>query len=115
MRHQIVLNLVNNALRYNKKGGIVKVQTYKEGDYFVLVVADNGIGISSEDLPYIFQRFYRADKSRSYESTSSGLGLAITKGFIEAHGGSIAVQSQLEKGTIFTVKLPVYKEEAGNE
>jgi len=112
---QIVLNLVNNALRYNKKGGIVKVQTYKEGDYFVLVVADNGIGISSEDLPYIFQRFYRADKSRSYESTSSGLGLAITKGFIEAHGGSIAVQSQLEKGTIFTVKLPVYKEEAGNE
>jgi len=107
---QIVLNLVNNALRYTPDGGIVKVAANATEEQFHFVVEDNGIGIGEEDLPYIFQRFYRADKSRS-RAGGTGLGLAITKGYVEAHGGEISVKSKLGEGTVFEVWLPLYKEE----
>ncbi len=109
---QIVLNLVNNALRYTPDGGTIVLRAYEKGEWFVFEVEDNGMGISAEDLPYIFQRFYRAEKSRDRATGGSGLGLAITKGYVEAHGGTIEVQSALGRGTTFTVQLPRYDEEA---
>ena len=112
---QIVLNLVNNALRYTPEGGEVSLRAFEEGDDFVFEVEDNGVGISEDDLPYIFQRFYRADKSRDRATGGSGLGLAITKGFVEAHQGTITVRSTLGKGTIFTVRLPQYHEKETTE
>ena len=93
-------------------GGTIVLRAYEKGEWFVFEVEDNGMGISAEDLPYIFQRFYRAEKSRDRATGGSGLGLAITKGYVEAHGGTIEVQSALGRGTTFTVQLPRYDEEA---
>ena len=109
---QIVLNLVNNALRYTPDGGTIVLRAYEKNQWFVFEVEDNGMGISAEDLPYIFQRFYRAEKSRDRATGGSGLGLAITKGYVEAHGGTIEVKSALGRGTTFTVQLPRYEEGA---
>lgn len=108
---QIVLNLINNALRYTPEGGRVELKIESDEQNFIIMVNDTGMGISPEDLPYIFQRFYRAEKSRERSRGGSGLGLAITKGFVEAHGGSISVESTLGKGSSFLVKLPLYREE----
>lgn len=108
---QIILNLVNNAMRYTPDGGVVRLHAYQDPYYFIFEVSDNGLGISEEDLPYIFQRFYRADKSRDRATGGSGLGLAITQGFVQAHGGTIMVDSVIGEGTKFVVKLPVYQEE----
>lgn len=112
---QIVLNLVSNALRYTPDGGTVVIRAYEKEGWFYIEVEDNGMGISAEDLPHIFQRFYRAEKSRDRATGGSGLGLAITKGFVEAHDGTITVQSTLGLGTTFTVKLPQYVEETDRE
>ena len=109
---QIVLNLVNNAFRYTPDGGLVHIKATYNEDYFILEVSDSGIGIAEEDLPYIFERFYRADRSRGRETGGSGLGLAITKALVEAHEGVITVESKLEKGSRFIVKLPLWKEQA---
>lgn len=105
---QLLLNLVTNAVKYTPAGGEVAVQLTDHGGTVDLVVRDTGIGIAAGDLPHIFDRFWRADVSRSREGSrpGSGLGLAITKWIAEAHGGSIAVQSRPGKGTVFTVSLP---------
>lgn len=108
---QIILNLVNNALRYTPEGGTICLRAYEADNWFVFEVEDNGVGISEEDLPHIFQRFYRADKSRDRATGGSGLGLAITEGFVLAHGGTIDVKSKLGEGTTFTVRLPQYQNE----
>jgi signal transduction histidine kinase len=79
-------------------------------DNIEIKISDNGIGISPEDLPYIFERFYRADKSRDRLSGGSGLGLTIAKAILESHKGSISVESELGKGTHFTITLPKSKE-----
>ena len=101
----VVTNLLTNAIQYNHDGGEVKVTTRLENGMAILTVKDAGQGIPAEDLPRIFERFYRADKSRS--SGNAGLGLAISKAIIVAHGGSIDVASEENVGTIFTVRLPV--------
>jgi len=103
---QVVTNLVANAIHYNKPGGEVRVSTAAENGWTVLRVADTGIGISSEDLPHIFERFYRADKARSRADGRSGLGLAIVKAIVDAGGGRIEVSSQVNAGTTVIVKLP---------
>jgi signal transduction histidine kinase len=86
----------------------VELQLDERGDQIVLIVRDSGIGIAAKDLPYVFERFWRADlaRSRTGERPGTGLGLAITKWIAEAHGGSIAVQSRLTRGSVFTVTLP---------
>ncbi len=102
---QVMLNLVENAIKYGNEGGKVIVH-FNEGKRFIEIsIRDNGPGIPQEHLNRIFERFYRVDKSRSKERGGTGLGLAIVKHIINAHGTKIAVMSKLDKGTTFSFKL----------
>jgi two-component system, OmpR family, sensor kinase len=100
---QVVTNLLTNAIQYNLPDGEVRVKLESQSGMAILTVSDTGQGISPEDLSRVFERFYRADKSRS--TGGNGLGLAISKAVVEAHGGGIEVFSELDRGTIFTVRL----------
>jgi signal transduction histidine kinase len=104
---QVLHNLLNNALSHTPKGGAITVRARQRDNQVEVSVADTGEGIPSEDLPYIFERFYRVDKSRSRATGGSGLGLTIARRLVEAHGGRIEVQSELGKGSCFTFTLPV--------
>lgn len=100
-------NLVENAIKYNRENGWVRVTLDADHKFFYVKVSDSGIGIPQESLDYIFERFYRVDKSHSREIGGTGLGLAITKSAIVAHRGAIKVQSTLDEGTTFTVRIPL--------
>jgi len=101
---QTIINLVHNAIKFNKPAGRVTVSTGYDSKSITVNVADTGIGISKEDLPHVFERFYKADKART--SGGSGLGLAIAKHTVQAHGGDIHAQSEEGKGSTFTFSLP---------
>ena len=101
---QVLTNLLTNAINYNKENGEVRIGGSTKNGSVILTVSDSGIGIASKDLPHVFDRFYRADKSRP--SGNTGLGLAISKAIVEAHGGTVEVTSALQIGTIFTIRLP---------
>jgi heavy metal sensor kinase len=103
---QIVQNLLSNALKYSRTGGTIDVQLAPQDNGAVLTVADTGVGIAADDLPHIFERFYRADKARS-PGQGTGLGLAIVHTLVTALGGNIACSSQEGVGTTFTVRLPL--------
>ncbi|MDF2891045.1 MAG: two-component system signal transduction histidine kinase [Clostridia bacterium] len=103
---QIMNNLLSNSYNHLKPNGKVDVILVHENDKIIVKVRDNGIGIPEKDLPYIFERFYRSDLSRAKNTGGSGIGLTITKAFIEAHGGKIYVDSVLNKGTNFTIEFP---------
>jgi signal transduction histidine kinase len=103
---QILTNLLANAVKYCRPGDHVHVSTHRQNGYAILKVADTGPGIAAEHLPHLFERFYRAEASRSRSTGGAGLGLAICKTLTEAHGGEIRVHSVLEKGTTFEVTLP---------
>jgi len=106
--NQVLSNLISNALRHTPEGGEIFIETGTSSSderTIQIKVKDTGSGIPPEDLPFIFDRFWRADKSRT-ERTHSGLGLAITKQLVLAHGGSIEVQSELSKGSTFIIELP---------
>ncbi|MGZ9224903.1 MAG: sensor histidine kinase [Anaerolineales bacterium] len=106
--NQVLSNLISNALRHTPKGGTISIETGTGSSperSVRIIVKDSGLGIAPEDLPFIFDRFWRADKSRS-ERTHSGLGLAITKQLIHAHGGTIEAQSVVGKGSDFIIELP---------
>ncbi len=103
---QVVLNLIDNALKYTPHGGTVTIAVRRAGEAAVLSVSDNGIGILAEHVPRIFERFYRVDKARSRQSGGTGLGLSIVKNIVEAHGGTVAAASEYNRGSTFTVTLP---------
>lgn len=103
---QVVTNLLTNAIRYNREGGTVRVTVVAEGQEAVVRVEDTGVGIPEEHQGHVFERFYRVDAARSREAGGNGLGLAICKSIVEAHGGRIEVQSSAGEGTTFTVRLP---------
>lgn len=103
---QVLRNLIDNAIVHTSKGGTITVTAREKGKQVEVMVADTGEGIPSEDLPNIFERFYRVDKSRTRATGGSGLGLTIAKRLVEAHGGSIGVQSELGKGSRFTFTIP---------
>lgn len=107
---QLFLNLVTNAVKYTQQDGNVTIALEERGDHVAFVVQDTGVGIAAADLPYIFDRFWRADRvrSRSGERGGVGLGLAIAEWIAHAHGGFIAVASRLGRGSTFTVQLPVH-------
>lgn len=104
---RLILNLVSNAIQYGRSGGFVLVSLTDDGRQAELRVEDNGIGIAPEHTPHIFERFYRADPSRSAQSGSSGLGLSMVAWIVKAHGGTVGVSSTLGVGTTFTVILPL--------
>ena len=107
--HQILYNLMENAIKYSAaEDGFVRAEAHVDGDKVVLTVSDNGIGIPNEDLPHIFDRFYRVDKMRSREVGGTGLGLSIVKDTIENRGGTISAGHGANGvGTVFTVYLPL--------
>lgn len=111
---QLLLNLVDNAIKYTPPGGRVSVSLSKQNGWAHLAVSDTGVGIPAEDLPHIFDRFYRVDKARSRAQGGSGLGLAIAKWIAQAHGGGIQVKSAVGEGTTFTVSIPIYVPPASN-
>jgi heavy metal sensor kinase len=104
---RILLNLLDNAIKFTKEGGIIGVRTLRQGGDAIIEVRDNGIGIPEEALPKLFNRFYRVDSSRSRDVEGSGLGLSLADWIVRQHGGRIEVESQLEKGSLFRVVLPV--------
>jgi signal transduction histidine kinase len=106
---QVLLNLLENALTHTPQNGTITVGAKQSGEYVEISVSDNGEGIPSEELPNIFERFHRVDKSRSRATGGTGLGLTIAKYLVEAHNGKIAVESELGKGSRFTFTIPVSK------
>lgn len=103
----VISNLVENAIKYNKEHGWVRVKLDADHQYFTVEVADSGIGIPEDSLEHIYERFYRVDKSRSKEIGGTGLGLAITRSAILMHRGSIKVESIEGEGTTFTIRIPL--------
>ncbi|MFN8358819.1 MAG: heavy metal sensor histidine kinase [Candidatus Kapaibacterium sp.] len=103
--HQALLNVLDNAVKYTPKQGSILVRLIKEQSWAVLRVSDTGVGIPHDDLPHIFDRFYRVDKARSQDVQGNGLGLAIVKWIVEAHHGTITAESTIGKGTIVTIRL----------
>lgn len=104
--HQVWTNLIMNSIKFNKEGGLVSVRLSSEDGMVTIEIKDTGIGISENDLPFIFNRFFIADKARIRKESSTGLGLAITKQIIELHNGEIHVESKLNEGTLFLIKIP---------
>jgi two-component system sensor histidine kinase BaeS len=104
---QVLSNLVANALRYTPAGGTISLEAERSTDGIRVTVSDDGVGIPKEELPYIFDRFWRGDPSRTHIGGSVGLGLAIAQQLVQAHGGSIAVDSSADTGTTFVVDLPI--------
>lgn len=106
--HQALNNLIGNAVKYGPENGLsIQVEMYQQGDFICIDIQDNGPGIKEDKLPHIFERFYRIDMQRTKDFESTGLGLAIAKELLEAHGGEILVSSIENEGTCFTVRLPI--------
>lgn len=112
---KLFINIINNAIIYGKQEGKVLLSGVKTGNILKIMIADDGQGIGDEDLPHIFDRFYRVDKSRGRSSGGTGLGLSISKWIAEAHGGNISAASIFGKGTIFTITLPMRSAGAGSK
>jgi two-component system phosphate regulon sensor histidine kinase PhoR len=107
---EVLINLVVNAIQYTPAGGRITCSAREVGDRVELAVSDTGIGIAAHEIPRIFERFYRVDRDRSRRSGGTGLGLAIVKHIVELHGGRVVVQSEVGKGSTFTVELPRWKD-----
>src|SRR5699024_9635712 len=102
---QVLLNILDNAKKHTSEGKRISVEVYQNKHSIKTIISDEGGGIPEEDLPYIFERLYRVEKSRSRRSGGTGLGLAIAKEIVESHGGSIEVNSKLGEGTSFEITL----------
>jgi len=103
--HQVWFNLITNSIKFSRPGGKISIEVQAE-EHIVVIISDTGIGISEEELPHIFERFYKADKSRGSARSGSGLGLSIVQKIVELHEGIVEVKSTKGKGTAFTVRLP---------
>ena len=104
---RVVTNLIENALRYTPAGGKIRISTQKSATDILVEVSDTEIGIAAENLPHIFDRFYRVESSKPRTGASTGLGLAIVKRIVEAHGSTMSVRSKVGEGTTFSFQLPI--------
>lgn len=104
--YQVMANLISNAIKYTQNGGCINVDVVDNKDFVAISVKDNGIGINESDLPFIFERFYRTDKSRNRTTGGAGIGLAIVKAIVLVHGGEVSVESEEGVGSTFKVVLP---------
>lgn len=104
--HQVWLNLLTNAIRYNHVGGTITIEVVNRQENVEINFKDTGVGIANEDIPQLFERFYMVDKARTRTQSGTGLGLSIVKKIIELHHGTIIVESEIDKGSVFTVSLP---------
>jgi len=109
---QVFINIISNAIKYTPDKGKIKIEAKPDKEYVIVSITDTGIGIPKEDLPRIFERFYRVDKARSREMGGTGLGLSIAKEIVEEHGGDISISSVFKKGTTVTIRLPYAKQVA---
>ncbi|MER2224005.1 MAG: ATP-binding protein, partial [Rhodococcus sp. (in: high G+C Gram-positive bacteria)] len=107
---QVLSNLLDNALRHSRSQSTVRVRGRVKGDRFILTLTDEGDGVAAEHLPYLFERFYRADAARDRAHGGAGIGLSIAKALVEAHGGQITAASDgAGQGTTFVIALPVHR------
>jgi two-component system phosphate regulon sensor histidine kinase PhoR len=106
--YQILFNLAENGIKYNRNGGALTLKLTRMDDDAVLQISDTGVGIPAESIDRVFERFYRVDKARSRQSGGSGLGLSIVKTMVERNDGTITVVSQEGVGSTFTVTFPVF-------
>jgi signal transduction histidine kinase len=104
---QVLRNLLNNAAAHTPSGGSITVRAAPQAERVAVSVCDTGAGIAAEHLPYVFDRFYRADRSRARQTGGAGLGLAIVRQLVAAHGGDITVESEPGRGSTFTFTLPI--------
>jgi two-component system sensor histidine kinase BaeS len=111
---QLLVNLVDNALAHTPAGGQVELRASHAGSQAILQVTDTGAGIAAEDLPHVFQRFFRAHGGRSRDGGGAGLGLALCQSIVQAHGGEISLESELGRGTRVTVRLPLIARATAN-
>jgi signal transduction histidine kinase len=102
-----LLILMDNAVKYTPKGGSIKVNAGTENGFAIFSVSDTGIGIADQDRVHLFDRFWRADRARSREQGGAGLGLSIAKWVLDMHGGSIDIESELGKGSVFHLRVPL--------
>lgn len=107
---QIFFNLLDNAVRYTIKG-FIRVNIFRDSSHVIITIMDTGLGIPKEELPFVFERFYRVEKSRSREFGGTGLGLAIVKKLVELQDGHIEIKSEVNQGTTFMIKFPIFLEE----
>ncbi|MEA2514713.1 MAG: two-component system, OmpR family, sensor kinase [Thermomicrobiales bacterium] len=103
---QVIQNLIRNAIRFTPEGGIILAGANRDGDAVAITVRDTGVGIAPEDVPHVFDRFYRVERSRNRGSGGAGLGLTIARQLVESMGGTITVESTVDEGTTFTIRLP---------
>ena len=108
--HQVIYNLLDNAVKYTGEGGLVQLRLGQEGDWVTLTVEDNGIGIPEEDLPRVFERFYRVDKARSRAAGGTGLGLSIVSDTVRRRHGTVSAANRKGGGSVFTVRWPAWEE-----
>ena len=105
--YQICFNLLANGIKYNRPGGRVMADVYRDGDQVLLEVSDTGVGIPEEDMPKVFNRFYRVDKARSRAAGGTGLGLSIVRDTVRRHGGWVTARARPGGGSLFTVGFPL--------
>ena len=110
-----MVNLVDNAIKYTQEGGALNVRVGTSGNLAILEVSDNGAGIPADALPHLFERFYRVDRARSRQMGGAGLGLAILKSIVTAHGGQVRVESAEGRGSRFRVELPLAGKKNGED
>ena len=111
--NQVLMNLISNAIKYTPDGGEIRITVSENEQSVVLSIEDNGTGIPEDEIPFIFERFYRADKSRNRMTGGSGIGLAIVKSIVTAHGGIVEVESRIGKGSCFMITLPSVNKSKG--
>jgi two-component system phosphate regulon sensor histidine kinase PhoR len=104
---QAIVNLIDNAIKFSSEKSQVKIDYHRNSEKVAVTVVDTGVGIERKHLPRLFERFYRVDKARSRDMGGTGLGLAIVKHITQVHGGSVSVESEPQKGSKFSIYIPV--------